>query len=358
MKLCLIAPLPPPYGGVANWERVIEEEIRKDNSIEVSLINIAANKRPTDGRKIFDRIFYSGYIMLRAYYLLRKQIKNNRPDVIHMTTSGGLGFYRDLLLLKLAKTKNIPTVYHVHFGRTDQYKEADGRCWNQLIKAVSLADATIVLDEKTETILREYSSKIYRVNNPINVSEIVESGKGIQEKSVISYMGWVIKAKGIEELLDAFGKFVLHNEEYELVIIGPCDENYKKYLTENFQTKNVSFKGEVEHKDAICMLAESEVLVLPSYTEGFPNVILEAMCLKKKIIATGVGAIPEMLSEQSGIVISPRDVSSLQKALDAMVHADKTDYGKNAWKRVLDKYDVKVTLKRYKEIWNTLCHNS
>ena len=123
MKLCLIAPLPPPYGGVANWERIVESEIRKDKDIELSIINIAANKRPLDGRTFFDRVFYSGYVMLRAYFKLWRQICTDPPDVVNMTTSGGLGFYRDLMLLKLLKKRGIPSVYHVHFGRSVQYKE-------------------------------------------------------------------------------------------------------------------------------------------------------------------------------------------------------------------------------------------
>ena len=99
MKLCLVAPAPPPFGGVANWQQIMINKIKKRNDISLYFINIAANKRPTDKRNIFDRIFFSGYVMLRAYWELKKIVKRDSPDVVHMTTSGGMGFFRDLLLL-------------------------------------------------------------------------------------------------------------------------------------------------------------------------------------------------------------------------------------------------------------------
>ena len=70
------------------------------------------------------------------------------------------------------------------------------------------------------------------------------------------------------------------------------------------------------------LLSASDVFVLPSYTEGFPNVIIEAMAMGKPIIATSVGAIPEMLDEGCGVVVPPKDADSLQKALQKVCNFD------------------------------------
>lgn len=63
------------------------------------------------------------------------------------------------------------------------------------------------------------------------------------------------------------------------------------------------------------ILSRSEVFILHSYTEIFPNVILEAMALGKAIIATDVGAVSEMLMEESGIIIPPKDINEVKKHL-------------------------------------------
>lgn len=352
MKLCLIAPVPPPYGGVSNWERIIEKEIRKDPDIEMSLINIAANKRPTDGRTIFDRIFYSGYVMLWAYCRLRRYIKENKVEIVHMTTSGGLGFYRDLLLVKLLKKKHIPIVYHIHFGRTVLYKEKQGREWKQICNLVDLADHVVTIDKSTYDIFRSFGEKISYINNPIDVDTYNSYDKTQQKK--ITYIGWMIKEKGIEELLQAFDEYSSKGSgSYKLELIGPGDIKYISYLKETYSCQNVEFVGELEHEKAMEKLASAEIFILPSYTEGFPNVILEAMSLKKPIISTGVGAIPEILDGGCGILIEKQSVESIVNALrDVLGNKDfQLQMGIRAYNKVLEKYDIKNTYLRYKKVW-------
>lgn len=356
MKLCLVAPVPPPYGGVANWEEIIVNEIKKHDDISLTLINIAPNKRPMDGRTIFDRVFYSGFVMLKAYHELKRNVRSCCPDVVHMTTSGGLGFFRDLLFLNYLHRKRIPSVYHIHFGRTIEYRKENGRCWRQITKAVSIADATIVLDEKSYELLEPYAKKIVKINNPIDVDTYKKFIDIKQEKNKISYIGWIIKPKGIEELLIAFHDFNRkHSYKYTLELIGPGDPNYIKKLLETYNTNNVFFLGEVDHDEAMKRLASSYAFILPSYTEGFPNVVLEAMALKKGIIATDVGALPEMLENNAGILIKPKDVKQIFNALESIIDEQyKNEMAKNTYKRVNEFYDVKPTYEKYCNLWKSV----
>ena len=73
-----------------------------------------------------------------------------------------------------------------------------------------------------------------------------------------------------------------------------------------------NFSVKKGHDDAMRMLANAEIFVLPSHTEGFPNAVLEAMALAKAIIASRVGAIPEMLADECGLLIEAKDVSGLK----------------------------------------------
>lgn len=351
MKLCLIAPAPPPFGGVANWESIVVNEIKKHEDISLSFINIAVNKRTADGRNILDRVFYGGYVMLKTYCQLRRIVKNNPPDVVHMTTSGGLGFYRDLLLLKYLQKRGIFSVYHIHFGRTVKYKAEGGRRWRQIIKAVSIASVSIVIDRYTYEILKPFANRIEYINNPISVSKYQKFNK--TETNTIVYLGEVIKTKGVEELLLAFSIFNRRNDyAYTLDVIGPGNEKYMSKLKETYEFTHVNLVGEVAHKEAMKRLAEARVLVLPSYTEGFPNVILEAMALGKCIIATDVGAIPEMLTDDAGILIKPHCADEIILALE-QIKKDEVirRYGGNANTRVRQMYDIENTFEKYRNIW-------
>lgn len=357
VKLCLIAPVPPPFGGVANWEQIIVKEIERHEDISLNLINIATNKRITDGRSIWDRIFYSGYVMFRAYHQLRKLVKENPPDVVHMTTSGGLGFFRDLLFLKYLRRKLIYSVYHVHFGRSVEYKNQDGRCWKQLVKAVSTADATITIDKNTYKILKPYAREIKYINNPIDVDEYKKYEKS--ETNTIFYLGWIVKTKGVEELLSAFAIFnENHGCQYSLEMVGPGNGEYIAELKRNYKCSHVNLTGEVDHEEAMRRLARAKALVLPSYSEGFPNVILEAMALGKCIIATEVGAIPEMLKGEVGILIRPHSAEEIISALEQIKDDELVQRcGENANRRVVQEYDIGRTFEKYKEIWTNGYHN-
>lgn len=351
MRLCLVAPTPPPYGGVANWEKIVEKKIIADEGIELSFIDISANKRPLDGRNFFDKYIYSGYVMLRAYLQLKKYVRKQSPDVVHITTSGGMGFFRDLLLLRYLKKKGIPSVYHIHFGRTVKYKTENGRCWRQIRKTVQLADWTITIDRTTQNILKEYANNIVEINNPIDLDSMEEVFDTKENKSVV-YLGWVIKAKGIEELIEGFNCFVNENgKEYTLYIVGPGEEAYIRTLKKRAKG-NIIFTGELEHLEAMKLLASSQILVLPSYTEGFPNVVLEGMALQKCVIATSVGALPDILSNGAGILIQPKSSKEIKEALDKTTDKDyRQTIANKGYQKVKKEYDIEMTMVKYKNVW-------
>lgn len=99
------------------------------------------------------------------------------------------------------------------------------------------------------------------------------------------------------------------------------------------------------------------VFVLPTYSEGFPNVILESMACGCAIIASNVGAIPEMLAINSqkpcGICIEPRNKKELKKAIEFILdHPDiAQEYGKRAKERVFREYSIDSVWLRMVKIW-------
>lgn len=353
MKVLLVSPIPPPYGGIANWTAMMLDYVKNtDDTFET--VNIAPKKRSTEGRTLFDRVVVSGFDMLSKRRLLKKKILESKPDVIHMTTSGQLAIFRDILLLKTARKLGVPTVYHIRFGRTAEMAENGSAMWRFFKKAMGLASAVMAIDKKTCEAIKKHvpEADVVLVPNPVNTKKLPPVCEST-EKQVV-FLGWVIKTKGVDELVEAWNTVGEKYPDYKLLVIGQAKTEYLEELKSKVKVENIEFTGEMEHGKAMETLSKSEVFVLPSYTEGFPNAVVEAMALKKSVVATSVGAIPEMLEGDCGILIKPKSVEDTVVALDKVLGdtALRDRLAENARSKVYENYELDAVYSRYKEIWN------
>lgn len=355
MKILLISPLPPPYGGIANWSKLLLE-FAKNTEDEFLNLNIAPKKRSTEGRGIFDRVVVSGFDMLKKKSELKRNIKTFKPDVIHLTTSGSLSVIRDYLMLKTAKSLGVPTVYHLHFGKAEELLCAGSFLSRLFAKAITLANTVIAIDNKTFTALKRHipSASFSLLPNPINLKALPEIADE-REKRIV-FIGWVVPEKGVSELVSAWNTVGKEYPDYELTVIGQARPDYLKELKELATIDNITFTGELPHNEAMEILAKSSIFVLPSYTEGCPYSVIEAMALKNTVIATNVGAIPEMLNNDCGIAIEPKSTAEVAEALrNALSDKDSAEnLAENACTKAWANYSAEVIYSKYKEIWGRL----
>lgn len=358
MKLGLVAPVPPPYGGISNWVRMVSTYINdgKIKEIELTCINSAPIIRKTEGRNLWNRIIDSGFQMITILFQVRKKLKAGEIDLLHVTTSGQLALIRDLAILSAASKEGVPSVLHIRFGRVPEIAGRNTIEWKLMKRVLRLSTNVMVLDKDTEKVIHAVlnKKKVIRIPNPIEINHGYRHES--IERQVVIFVGWVVKEKGIEELLHAWQNICNNNPEWLLKIVGPIHPNYHDKLKREYSLKNVIIEGEKTHDDTMELLADSSIFVLPSYTEGFPNTILEAMSMKKAIIATQVGAIPDMLDKECGICISERSVEELQESLEKLIVSSelRNRLGRNAYARVLEQYSLDAIMKQYKAVWTDL----
>jgi glycosyltransferase involved in cell wall biosynthesis len=195
------------------------------------------------------------------------------------------------------------------------------------------------------------------IPNPVDASEFPPIAR--QDKKEVVFVGWIIKTKGVEELIEAWKSVKRAFPEYSLRMVGPYQEKYKDYIqTLIGSDHSIILQGGVPHSEALEYINQCAVFLLPSYTEGFPNVILEAMMLKKAIIATNVGAIPEMLGDGSGVLIQPRSSEQIKIALIEMLGSEDqaARCAENAFQRVNNLYRIETVFHQYDSVWNN-SHN-
>jgi glycosyltransferase involved in cell wall biosynthesis len=134
-----------------------------------------------------------------------------------------------------------------------------------------------------------------------------------------AFAGWLVPGKGVHVLIEAFARAVARCPACRLHILGASDDNaYVHQLHELVRrlvpANTIRFLG--WRKDVLDVLAAVDSLVLPSFSEGVPRSIVEAMAFGKPVIATAVGGVPALLGDGAfGIVVAPDDSVALADAL-------------------------------------------
>lgn len=359
IKVLLAAPVPPPYGGIGNWVLLMRQYLAGSEDVQLlDVLNTGPKQRGLDGRSLWDRVVGQGLEMLKSKRALKSKIRREAPDVIHITTSGQLAIIRDIFFLKTAKKEGVPSVYHIRFGRIPEIAQSNTLEWKLMKKAISLASKTMTIDEKTYSALKDQfeAGRICKVPNPFDVSTLKALARNVQpiEPHKIMFLGWCVKTKGIEELLSAWDSVCGDYTNWILEIVGPAEETYLDFLKKRYSMQQVRMLGEKKHDEAMELLNEADVFILPSYTEGFPNAVLEAMALEKPIVATDVGAIGEMLANGCGVLIKPQNTEEVINALKLLMSNEqlRMELGKNARRHLEEEYTIDAVLEQYKSIWS------
>jgi teichuronic acid biosynthesis glycosyltransferase TuaC len=134
---------------------------------------------------------------------------------------------------------------------------------------------------------------------------------------IIVYVGRFVAAKGVRELLQAFGALAAHDDTLRLVFIGDgvMREELRAQVAAARWGDRVLMPGAMQPEAIAEWLGAANLLCLPSYSEGYPNVVIEALACGRPVVATEVGGIPEIVDATNGRLVPPRDASALRVAL-------------------------------------------
>lgn len=362
-KILLCAPPPEATGGIARWTKHILNHYDSLETKNINLIYFPLGRKkyiPITSPK-FIRIFYGIIEYSQTFFLFRKTIKKVRPDIIHITTSASLGLVKDIFLFWLGMKYTKKYIFHFHFGRIPELYKKKNWEWYLITYIIKISYISIVLDSKSYDILLNANIKnIVLIPNPLsnNTLSLIKKNNGIKKDDrKILFVGHLIPTKGIFELISA----CIDIPNISLEIIGKGNNNIKNKLLDISSKKGnnewIKILDEQSEEIIIQKMLSSSLFVLPTYSEGFPNVILESMACGCTIIASGVGAIPEMLNVNSdnpgGVCVIPKDFKKLKEIIIYMLENKSlaNSCARNSTNLVVNKYIISKVWEQLDSIW-------
>lgn len=360
MKVLLCSPFSGKVGGISLWTKHMVTYFKNpDSDTDLTLADAGRKYDIYPNMPLHERIAkgikeYTGILKK-----VKQTLKTEKFDIVHLVSSASISLVKDYLILRWAENKHIPTVIHFHFGRIPQIFKDKRWELSLLKKVIGNADRIVVIDPLSyQTLLDEGYTNVSFLPNPLSpdvVKTVHDHHSTERISSKIMFAGHVIPTKGIIELVDAFGNL----NAAELHILGAVTEEMKATIIKRGgdRSDKIFVSGEKNHEMIIKEMLSSRIFVLPSYTEGFPNVILESMAAGCSIVSTNVGAVPEMLGIGSdkpcGIVVEPQNTEDLAAALMKLLEDSELadELAKNAVNKVTEDYHIETVTQNLKDIW-------
>ena len=294
------------------------------------------------GSNHFVNIIY--FFLQYSKLFIKLALLNQQYNVAHIHMSYRGSFVRKRYIINLLSRKNIPIVLHMHGSQfKDFYNESSDYQRKQIKDTLNKVTVILALGEQWKEYYQSISkAKVVSLDNAVFPKDIINND---EDKIYITTMGVLSQRKGTYDLIEAAAK-----------IKGKIDPKYKFLLAGDGEIEKVKRKisnmgledlfivpGWISDQEKIEEIyRKSIVYILPSYNEGMPMSILEAMSYGLPIISTDVGSIPSVVDERNGRLIKPGDIDKLAENVTKIIN-DKARFeeiGRNNTNKIVQKYNI------------------
>lgn len=242
-----------------------------------------------------------------------------RPDIAHVHTAHAFSFYRAAFyVLVISLLWRRPVVLHIHGSSFDAFVSSERRVPRLVQRVVyRAADRIVVLSPWWADVVGDLAprEKLTVVENAVDPDDFQSDGTGTPHVVFVSHL---IERKGTEEFVTAIDSLLEERSDVRVTVCGagPLAPRVES-LAANHEA--VTYRGYVSEEAKRAILRDGTIYVLPTHAEGLPIAILEAMAAGNAIVATTVGAIPELVGADNGVLVAPGDAASLRDAIEQLL---------------------------------------
>lgn len=284
---------------------------------------------------------------------LARALRQERPDVLHTHAH----FSVNVLTRLAGRAARVPVVAHMHTENV--FRAGAGRCVQVAVDDMTarLCARILVVSDATRAALERQGYPRGRMETlhtgvalepPLPRAPRLRRGLGIPDDApFVLSVGRLSPTKGHRELVSALDR--LETPDARAVIVGTDVETGGAFRRELEEAAGERLVLAGPRDDVPALLAEADVLALPSWVEGLPLVVLEAMAQATPVVASRVGGIPELVVDgETGLLVPARDAGALAAALDALLgdRGRARALGEAGRRRAEERFDLDRTIER------------
>lgn len=240
--------------------------------------------------------------------------------ILHVHTADGKSFIRKSWIMSWGRLWGYKTIYHCHGAETKQYFERRGN--SKIKRILDKCAATIVLSRSWQQYFADTIgiSHIYILNNIVTSTGNAPK-EPRQDHLRLLFMGAIGDRKGIFDLLDTISSNADRwRGRLHLTVGGDGDmARFHQMIAKYGIGDMITYIGWATGDKKDYAFKGSDVAILPSYNEGLPIFILEAMANGMPVISSPVGGITEIVDDSNGYIINPGDQTAMAEAIDAYI---------------------------------------
>jgi glycosyltransferase involved in cell wall biosynthesis len=363
-RILVAGHLPPPAGGVATYYQSLLNSSLPER-VDLHFVQTSTHKRELSQSGKFSLSNLIAAVQDCGRFATA--VIKYRPELTHIATAFGLSFVKHSVCVLIARVLGSRVLLHPHCGFPELYLNRS-RWWQWYFRqVVRLTNGMITLSTEWDQ-LKEIvpGCRVYYLPNAIDLAKY--QGVYEQKKLVghtdrplkMLYLGYLGTEKGTYDLLEAARETAAKNVPVTYDLIGddlqPGDvEKIKKQVQDDNLTDTFHVLPFADGPRKVEALCNADVFVYPSYSEGMPMAVIEAMACGLPVIATRVGGLPDLVSDGvNGLLVEPRHPDQLASAIQRLCSNPelRSSMEKNSFKRAFEEYDMEVLVSRLVSIYS------
>ena len=369
-KVLFIVPLPPPYAGPeVSSKLLLEKGLDKHLDLTVVKSNIRSSNAVKGKFDIEGVVKFFNVIAQMIFQMTRL-----RPSTTYLLLSQNrVGFLRDTVYIIIAKILCDDVVVHLRGSNFRNFYDSSPFWLKFVIRNILEAVSILIVQDKR--IIEQLKGlidkkRIQVVPNLIDMRKVDAAEPENKKENVVLFVGHLSYAKGFYDFLCTIPGVVEECKDVKFWFLGErIDEEKNIMVTQDSQkikqaneiwdkySSHIKYFGSLPNNKILSMMKSASLLVLPSYSEGFPMAVLEAMACGIPVVTTDVGALASLVKEDvNGYLIKPGDTEALsEKVIKILKDKDlQIKIGNNNKDYVRDKFSAEKVVPVFAGIFSKL----